>query len=91
MRQVVEEVRGFLEEQRQVVLDSRGCQTAGVILVDRAAPVVDVEALAEAATLFDYLPQDTQVFSLPGIEQAAEQFWNDVRSRYEEMCIRDRL
>ncbi|MFC3606506.1 transcription-repair coupling factor [Stutzerimonas tarimensis] len=38
----------------------------------------------ETATLFDYLPQDTQVFSLPGIEQAAEQFWNDVRSRYED-------
>jgi len=38
----------------------------------------------ETSTLFDYLPQDTQVFSLPGIEQAAEQFWNDVRSRYED-------
>ncbi len=38
----------------------------------------------ETATLFDYLPGDTQVFSLPGIEQAAEQFWNDVRNRYEE-------
>ena len=39
------------------------------------------------STLFDYLPQDTQVFSLPGIEQAAEQFWNDVRNRYEERRI----
>jgi len=38
----------------------------------------------ETATLLDYLPADTQVFSLPGIEQAAEQFWNDVRNRYEE-------
>ncbi len=28
----------------------------------------------ETSTLFDYLPQDTQVFSLPGIEQAAENF-----------------
>ncbi|HAW61311.1 MAG TPA: transcription-repair coupling factor, partial [Pseudomonas sp.] len=27
----------------------------------------------ETATLFDYLPEDSQVFSLPGIEQAAEQ------------------
>ncbi|UVE19218.1 transcription-repair coupling factor [Pseudomonas sp. LS44] len=41
----------------------------------------------ETATLFDYLPQDTQVFSLPGIEQAAEQFWNDVRNRYEERRV----
>ncbi len=38
----------------------------------------------ETATLFDYLPSDTQVFSLPGVEQAAEVFWNDVRARYEE-------
>ncbi|MDT4786421.1 Transcription-repair-coupling factor [compost metagenome] len=41
----------------------------------------------ETATLFDYLPTDTQVFSLPGIEQAAEQFWTDVRNRYEERRV----
>lgn len=41
----------------------------------------------ETSTLFDYLPDDTQVFSLPGIEQAAEQFWKDVRSRYEERRV----
>ena len=41
----------------------------------------------ETATLFDYLPEDTQVFSLPGIEQAAEQFWSDVRNRYEERRV----
>ncbi len=38
----------------------------------------------QSATLFDYLPGDTQVFSLPGIEQAAEHFWNDARNRYED-------
>jgi transcription-repair coupling factor (superfamily II helicase) len=27
------------------------------------------------------------VFSLPGIEQAAEQFWSDVRNRYEERRV----
>ena len=41
----------------------------------------------ETATLFDYLPEDTQVFSLPGIEQAAEQFWSDVRNRYAERRV----
>ncbi len=41
----------------------------------------------ETATLFDYLPADTQVFSLPGIEQAAEQFWQDARSRYEDRRV----
>ncbi|WP_312247404.1 transcription-repair coupling factor [Stutzerimonas nitrititolerans] len=41
----------------------------------------------ETSTLFDYLPDDTQVFSLPGIEQAAEQFWKDVRNRFEERRV----
>ena len=41
----------------------------------------------ETETLFDYLPGNTQVFSMPGIEQAAEQFWSDVRSRYEERRV----
>jgi transcription-repair coupling factor (superfamily II helicase) len=41
----------------------------------------------DSATLFDYLPSDTQVFSLPGIEKAAEHFWADVRNRYEERRV----
>ena len=41
----------------------------------------------ETATLFDYLPSDTQVFSLPGIEKAAEQFWSDARGRYDERRV----
>ncbi|MDP3978662.1 MAG: transcription-repair coupling factor [Pseudomonas sp.] len=41
----------------------------------------------ETATLFDYLPQDTQVFSLPGVEKAAEHFWSDARSRFEERRV----
>ncbi|WP_282373456.1 transcription-repair coupling factor [Pseudomonas sp. PS02290] len=41
----------------------------------------------ETSTLFDYLPQDTQVFSMPGVEAAAETFWKDVRNRYEERRV----
>lgn len=41
----------------------------------------------ETSTLFDYLPQSAQVFSLPGIEQASEQFWTDVRTRYEDRRV----
>ncbi|MVW76058.1 transcription-repair coupling factor [Pseudomonas xionganensis] len=41
----------------------------------------------ESASLFDYLPADTQVFSLPGIEKAAEHFWTDARGRYEERRV----
>lgn len=38
----------------------------------------------QTATLFDYLPDDTQVFSLPNIALAGEHFWQDARFRYEE-------
>lgn len=41
----------------------------------------------ELGTLFDYLPDNTQLFSLPGIEDSASQFWNDVRNRFEEHSI----
>ncbi len=36
------------------------------------------------ATLFDYLPEDTQVFTEPELEQAIDQFQTDANSRYEE-------
>ena len=41
----------------------------------------------QLGTLFDYLPDNTQLFSLPGIEDSATQFWNDVRSRFDEHGI----
>ncbi|SFM36943.1 transcription-repair coupling factor [Halopseudomonas yangmingensis] len=41
----------------------------------------------ELDSLFDYLPDNTRLFSLPGIEQAAEHFWQDVRNRYEEQRV----
>lgn len=39
---------------------------------------------AEMATLFDYLPQNTQIFCADAIEAAAEHFWQDARTRYQE-------
>ncbi len=41
---------------------------------------------AQTHTLFDYLPADCLLFTLPGIEQAADSFWQDVRSRYDDLC-----
>lgn len=38
----------------------------------------------ETSTLFDYLPSDAQVFSMLGVDAAAEAFWQDIRSRHEE-------
>ena len=45
--QVIEQRRGFVEEQRQVVLDTGRGDPAAQVLKDRAAPEVDIEALAE--------------------------------------------
>src|SRR5690606_39782993 len=43
--------------------------------------------LEERGTLFGYLPANTLLFSLPGIEDSATQFWTEVRVRYEEQAI----
>ncbi len=40
----------------------------------------------ETSHLFDYLPKDAQVFSLVNVDAAAQAFWQDIRSRYEERC-----
>ncbi|SDS04869.1 transcription-repair coupling factor (superfamily II helicase) [Halopseudomonas sabulinigri] len=41
----------------------------------------------ELGSLFDYLPQNTHLFTLPGIEASAEHFWNDVRTRHSEQGV----
>ncbi len=48
LRQVIEQGRGFFEEQRDVVLDTGRRDAAAQVLEDRAAPEVHVEAFAEA-------------------------------------------
>lgn len=40
----------------------------------------------ETSSLFDYLPENTQVFIMQDVDAAAETFWNDIRSRYEDRC-----
>ena len=39
------------------------------------------------STLFDYLPTQIQLFTQAGIEEAAESFWQDINSRYEEYGV----
>jgi len=46
--QVIEQRGRFVEEQRQVILDTRRCNPAAQVLEDRAATEVDIEALTEA-------------------------------------------
>jgi transcription-repair coupling factor (superfamily II helicase) len=39
------------------------------------------------STLFDYLPADSQIINLQGLETSADQFWRDLHSRYEDRNI----
>ena len=48
LRQVIEQCRGLVEEQRQVVLDSGRGDAGGQILVDRATAEIHIEAFTEA-------------------------------------------
>ena len=41
----------------------------------------------KTSTLFEYLPANTQLFTQAGIEEAADYFWQDVNSRYEEYGV----
>jgi len=41
----------------------------------------------QSASLLDYLPEQTQVFLLPGLMPAAEQFWADAKNRYQEYGV----
>ena len=38
----------------------------------------------ESATLFDYLPNNTLIFTPPELHQVSEHYWSDILHRYEE-------
>ena len=39
------------------------------------------------ATLFDYLPQNTLVFTPNELESACNHFWEEINTRYEQHCV----
>ena len=39
----------------------------------------------KTSTLFDYLPQNSVMVTLPGVLETAEQFWREVNERYEQL------
>ncbi|MGK0442778.1 MAG: transcription-repair coupling factor (superfamily II helicase), partial [Pseudohongiellaceae bacterium] len=41
----------------------------------------------QCSTLLDYLPQDALLFSFEGLDRAAEQFWRDLHTRYDDLNI----
>jgi len=38
----------------------------------------------QSASLFDYLPANTQLFTLSKLDQAADNFWQEISNRYED-------
>lgn len=38
----------------------------------------------QSASLFDYLPDNTQLFTLSKLDQSADNFWQEISNRYEE-------
>ena len=38
----------------------------------------------ESATLFDYLPSNTLIFTPPNLNEASEHLWDDIKHRFEE-------
>jgi len=38
-------------------------------------------------TLFDYLPSNCVIFTLAGVLEKAEQFWQEVNQRYEQLYV----
>ena len=41
----------------------------------------------QCSNLFDYLPSNTQVFTLGRIENGADHFWQELSQRYESRCV----
>lgn len=41
----------------------------------------------ECSTLFQYLPDETQVFTLGRIENSADNFWQELSQRFESRCV----
>jgi len=37
-------------------------------------------------TLFDYLPNNNIIITLQGVLEKAEQFWQEIKQRYEQLC-----
>lgn len=75
--------------RRQFDVDYRGCPMYEEVSKGIATPGLEYYLPlfhAQLSTLFDYLPQDAAIIEMPGVQQAADAFWTQVRSRHESMA-----
>lgn len=59
---------------------SRGVSVAGI---EYYLPLF----FGEVSTLFDYIPENSRIYSMGEITEAAELFWHDVKLRYEDRKV----
>jgi len=77
--------------REQFDIDVRKCPMYDDI--SRGVPVAGIEYYLPLfftnplGTLFDYLPPQTQIFTVGEVHDAAELFWHDVRLRYEDRRV----
>jgi transcription-repair coupling factor (superfamily II helicase) len=68
-------------------VDYRQCPVYQDISRGIAAPGIEYYQplfFSRMAALIDYLPAGATLFTLPGLHEAAETFWQEVRERYEQ-------
>ncbi len=86
-----EGIKTFLDNWHESFdVDPRQCPVYEDVRNGRSAQGVEYYLplfFSETATLFDYLPDATLVFTRGDLPDAAEHFWKDVRERYEEYGV----
>lgn len=84
-------IRGFKDRwHARFDIDHRQCPLYQDICQGITSPGIEYYLplfFDQCASLFDYLPSDTAVVSLTGIEAAAEHFWQDANQRYEQRRV----
>ncbi|WP_111641930.1 transcription-repair coupling factor [Marinimicrobium alkaliphilum] len=75
---------------QQFDVDHRACPVYQDVCAGISPPGVEYYLplfFAQCSTLFDYLPSDTQIYTLGDVPAAAEHFWHELNSRYESRRV----
>lgn len=83
-----EAIKAFLARWRERFdVDYRSCPTYIDVKNGFAPPGIEYYLplfFEETSTLFDYLPSDSQLILSPGLEHAAQEFWQEIENRYDQ-------
>lgn len=71
-------------------VDHRACPVYQDVCAGIAPPGVEYYLplfFDASSTLFDYLPEQTQVYALGALDTAAERFWKELENRYQSRSV----